>query len=66
MIAMGNEILDKDWEGCREIVLFGYGRQRKRVFGKLSQDFHVIGVVENDIRKCNRGGGNRGCSNLAF
>ncbi len=56
MIAMGNEILDKDWEGCREIVLFGYGRQRKRVFGKLSQDFHVIGVVENDIRKCNRGG----------
>ena len=56
MIAMGNEMLDKDWEGCREIVLFGYGRQRKRVFGKLSQDFHVIGVVENDIRKCNRGG----------
>ena len=41
MIAMGNEMLDKDWEGCREIVLFGYGGQGKRVLGKLSQDFYV-------------------------
>ena len=44
------------WKDCRKIVLFGYGRQGKRVLKKLKKDFKIIAIVENDAKKCMGGG----------
>ena len=44
--------LDKDeWKEIRSIVLFGYGRQGKRLYKALKSDFEIPAIVENDVKK---------------
>lgn len=42
---------DELWKDVEEIVLFGYGRQGRRLLNTLQQDFKVVAIVENDAQK---------------
>lgn len=47
----GHLILDNSWEHLDKLILFGYGRQAKKLLPKLEEDFSVIAVIDNDKKK---------------
>ena len=46
-----NLLADKDWRDLKEIVMFGCGRQGKKMYATLSKDFRVAGFVDNSPSK---------------
>ena len=40
--------LSPDWNEIREIVVYGFGRTAVRNVDKLSEDFHISMIVDND------------------
>lgn len=42
---------DQEWNFVTDIVLFGYGRQGKRLYKALKKDFRIVAIVENDVTK---------------
>lgn len=42
---------DEEWRDLKEIVLFGYGRQGKRILKTLKKEFDIICIVENSKKK---------------
>lgn len=35
------------WEKLKRIIIFGYGRQARRIISKLDEDFDIVSVVDN-------------------
>lgn len=49
---MRMDILKEDlWRDVKEIILFGYGKQGRKVLNSLQKDFKIVAIVENDIKK---------------
>lgn len=46
-----NKLDDEKWMVVKKIILFGYGRQGKRLYKALKKDFEIIAIVENDVSK---------------
>lgn len=46
-----NKLENKDWENLDQIILFGFGRQGKRLYKALKNDFIIVAIVENDRNK---------------
>ena len=42
---------DADWKDLHEIVLFGWGKQGKKIYETLRRQFRVCGIVDNDSAK---------------
>ncbi|MCM1038089.1 MAG: radical SAM protein [Ruminococcus sp.] len=40
--------LSEDWSGITEIVIYGFGRVAQRNIKKLSQDFHIKYIIDNN------------------
>ena len=43
---------NESWSNLSEMVVFGYGRQAKKILPKLQKDFKIVAIVENDKAKC--------------
>lgn len=49
---MGRELIqDESWKNVEEVILFGYGKQGKKVLSTLQKDFKIIAIVDNDAKK---------------
>jgi hypothetical protein len=46
-----NNLQDKDWENIKDIVIFGCGRQGKKMHATLSRDFNIVAAVDNAVSK---------------
>lgn len=46
-----NRLKDEYWSDLKDIVIFGCGRQGKKMFATLSKDFNIIAVVDNSEKK---------------
>lgn len=49
-----DKLYNQEWESVSDIILFGYGRQGKRLYKALKKDFRIVAIVENDISKQGR------------
>ena len=52
------------WEDIHDIILFGYGRQGKKMLKTLSRDFKVVAIIDNSADK--QGGETDGIKILSF
>ncbi len=46
-----NSLKAEEWEDLHEIIMFGYGRQGKKMYKTLSRDFKVVAIVDNSPNK---------------
>ncbi len=46
-----NNLRSEDWENVRDIVVFGCGRQGKKMHATLNRDFNIVAAVDNDTAK---------------
>lgn len=46
-----NLLLDEDWKNLQEILLFGCGRQGKKMYTTLSKSFRIKGFIDNSPQK---------------
>lgn len=46
-----NLLHDEDWQSIKKIILFGCGRQGKKMFTTLHRDFEIMAVVDNSPAK---------------
>lgn len=46
-----NNLADDQWEELNEIIMFGYGRQGKKMYKTLSKDFKIVAIVDNSPAK---------------
>lgn len=49
-----DKLYNQEWKSVSDIILFGYGRQGKRLYKALKKDFKIVAIVENDISKQGR------------
>ncbi len=42
-----NYLRDEDWKDVKDIVVFGCGRQGKKMHATLSRDFNIVAAVDN-------------------
>lgn len=45
--------LTESWNEVRQIIVFGYGRQARKIVEKISDDFEIVTIVDNDRNKWN-------------
>lgn len=46
-----DNLQDKDWKDLKNIVIFGFGRQGKKMYSTLSRDFNIVAIVDNALDK---------------
>lgn len=46
-----NNLEDKYWSGLEKIVIFGFGRQGKKMYPTLDRDFDIMAIVDNSLEK---------------
>jgi len=46
-----NNLEDKYWEELKDIVIFGFGRQGKKMYTTLNRDFNIVAIVDNSPQK---------------
>lgn len=46
-----DNLQDKDWKDLKDIVIFGFGRQGKKMYPTLSKDFNIVAIVDNSPEK---------------
>jgi hypothetical protein len=46
-----NFMKDKDWKDLQKIILFGFGRQGRKMYATLSKDFHIQAIIDNSPNK---------------
>ncbi len=46
-----NQLSDDNWKDLKEIVVFGFGRQGKKMYTTLSRDFSIKAIVDNSPDK---------------
>ena len=44
-----NYKLSESWNDVQDIIVFGLGKQGKKVFDKLKQDFNIIAIIDNNL-----------------
>ena len=42
---------NKFWKDLTEIVVFGFGRQGKKMYTTLNRDFNIVAIVDNSPEK---------------
>lgn len=42
---------DESWKDIKEIIVFGYGKQGRKILKTLQKDFKIICIVDNDREK---------------
>ncbi len=42
---------DADWKDLKNIIVFGCGRQGKKMYATLSKDFNIVAMVDNSEQK---------------
>ena len=47
MTSRLNLLHDEDWKGLTDVILFGCGRQGKKMYATLSRDFTIRALVDN-------------------
>lgn len=51
VITKLNNLEDKYWKDLKEIVIFGFGRQGKKMYTTLNRDFDIVAIVDNSPAK---------------
>lgn len=46
-----NNLEDKYWKKLDKIVIFGFGRQGKKMYSTLKRDFDIAAIVDNSLEK---------------
>lgn len=46
-----NHLEDKYWSELEKIVIFGFGRQGKKMYPTLNRDFDIVAIVDNSSEK---------------
>ena len=46
-----NRLQGEQWQSLKEIVMFGCGRQGKKMHKTLSRDFNIVAIVDNSQEK---------------
>ena len=46
-----NSLAGEQWQGLKKIIMFGYGRQGKKMHKTLSRDFDIMAIVDNSPQK---------------
>ena len=46
-----NNLEDKYWKNLKDIVIFGFGRQGKKMYTTLNRDFNIVAIVDNSPAK---------------
>ena len=46
-----NNLEDRYWKDLKEIVVFGFGRQGKKMYTTLNKDFNIVAIVDNSPEK---------------
>lgn len=46
-----NTLEDRHWKGLNQIVMFGFGRQGKKMYPTLNRDFDIVAIVDNSPAK---------------
>ena len=46
-----NNLAEDQWKELNEIIMFGYGRQGKKMYKTLSRDFKIVAIVDNSTTK---------------
>ncbi len=54
MTSRLNLLHDEDWKGLTDVILFGCGRQGKKMYATLSRDFTIRALVDNSPKKQGR------------
>ena len=54
MTSRLNLLRDEDWKDLTNVILFGCGRQGKKMYATLSRDFTVQALVDNSPKKQGR------------
>lgn len=49
-----NNLEDKYWKKLDKIVIFGFGRQGKKMYSTLKRDFDIAAIVDNSLEKQGR------------
>ena len=49
-----NNLQDKYWKDLTEIIIFGFGRQGRKMYATLEKDFRVMAIVDNSPEKQGR------------
>ena len=42
---------EQDWKGLKDIVIFGFGRQGRKMYPTLKRDFRIIAIADNSPDK---------------
>lgn len=46
-----NVLEDRYWKDLDRIVMFGFGRQGKKMYSTLCKDFDIVAIIDNDMEK---------------
>lgn len=46
-----NNLKDEYWKSINKIVIFGFGRQGKKMYPTLKRDFEIVAIVDNSREK---------------
>lgn len=46
-----NRLKAEDWEILKDIIVFGFGRQGKKMYATLNRDFNIVAIVDNSSQK---------------
>ena len=46
-----NNLEDRYWKDLKDIVIFGFGRQGKKMYTTLNRDFNIVAIVDNSSAK---------------
>ena len=46
-----NNLEDIYWKQLDKIVIFGFGRQGKKMYPTLNRDFDIVAIVDNSLKK---------------
>ena len=46
-----NNLNEQYWSDLKDIIIFGFGRQGKKMYTTLNRDFNIVAIVDNSPQK---------------
>lgn len=46
-----DNLQDRHWKDLEDIVMFGFGRQGKKMYPTLNRDFNIVAIIDNSMEK---------------
>lgn len=46
-----NKLKDRYWKNLNEIIMFGFGRQGRKMYTSLEKDFKIVAIIDNSPKK---------------